>query len=161
MWGIIMDRIKIKINDNFIVEAIPLAKYYREHKKKILEKKKFLFFNFEKYKYVNVKTPLWLVFIPYKHSLKEIIEIDESDIIENKFVISPAWVSIDTYISEAYDYPESQYKDRVKIRHFLGYRFIYDYNEFICNEVLHNKNHNLAILYKEMPELLNEEFDEE
>lgn len=156
-----MERIKIKLSENLVVEGIPLAIYTRKKTKIVLEKKKFLFFQYNRNKNLVLNNQIWLVFIPYQHRLKEIIEVDEENIIKNNFKVIPTWAKVESFTSEAFEYPEAQYKDRLIIKNFLGYKFIYEHNEFICNLVLGNANENLDILYKEMPEILNEKFNEE
>ena len=100
------------------------------------------------------KFKMYIVFIPWKHQLKELREVDEKYIINpQSFNADETWITKDKFTSETYDgyiYPSS-----LEVKDFVGYKFIYDNNSFIANLCLHEFEDCLTILYKNMPEVLD------
>ncbi len=95
------------------------------------------------------KVRLSLVFIPRKHSLKEIIAVPFDDVkmtnyLKEEFVQSEGFTSAFT--------EETPYIEKYDICGFSGCKFIYENNDFIANVFRQYKEKNLSILYKEHPE---------
>lgn len=150
----------IKIEFNYYgrtVKGILLAKYQRLHQKIVTTKRKFLWITKTVDKWIKVNSPLYLVFIPWKHSEKQVVEISENDIINlNTLQLDDDWFKIDEFISEAL---EGVYNSDIKIKNFVGYKFVYDYNHFINNMDVHEFIYNLEVLYQNMPELATLDLD--
>ena len=73
----------IKIEFNYYgktVKGILLAKYQRLRRKIVTTERKFLWITKTVDKWIKVNSPLYLVFIPWKHSEKQVVEISENDI---------------------------------------------------------------------------------
>ena len=135
-----------------ITKGILLGKYRRPHEvvhtveKKFFGKKKVI----DKLRKSN--SFLYIIFIPWRHQLKELVEIDEKNILNTESIIlNDEWMFVDKYTSESDD---EYYAPSVVVNEFIGYRFIYENNSFIIDLVLHEYNNNLAILYKNIPEML-------
>lgn len=105
----------------------------------------------------NYKT--YIVFIPWKHSLKNISLIDEKNVISINYVSEIEFIEVDEFISEFTQ--EEPYYSEYSIRNFIGYKFIYEDVEFIANVMNGLVKYPLEILYENIPSILNEEFDEE
>jgi hypothetical protein len=136
-----------------ITKGILLGKYRRPHEEVYTVEKKF----FGKKKVIDKwrksNSFLYIIFIPWKHQLKELVEIDEKYILNiDSIVLNDEWVSIDKYISESDD---EYYAPSVVVKEFVGYRFMYENNSFIIDLVLHNSHKNLSILYKHIPKILD------
>lgn len=138
--------------DGQIVKGILLGKYRRPHEvvhtveKKFFGKKKVID------KWRKVHSFLYIIFIPWRHQLKEIVEVDEKYILNDDIIVlDDEWVSIDKYISESND---EYYAPSVMVKEFTGYKFIYENNSFIIDLVLHENHNNLSIIYKNIPEML-------
>lgn len=138
--------------DGQIVKGILLGKYRRPHEvvhtveKKFFGKKKVV----DKWRKSN--SFLYIIFIPWRHQLKELVEIDEKYILNTDSIdFNDEWVSIDKYISESND---EYYAPSVVVKEFTGYKFMYENNSFIIDLVLHENHNNLAIIYKNIPEML-------
>ena len=138
--------------DGQIVKGILLGKYRRPHEvvhtveKKFFGKKKVV----DKWRKSN--SFLYIIFIPWRHQLKELVEIDEKYILNTDSIdFNDEWVSIDKYISESND---ECYAPSVVVKEFTGYKFMYENNSFIIDLVLHENHNNLAIIYKNIPEML-------
>ena len=146
--------VTIKFNyQGEILNGVFLAKYERLHNEIYTIERKF----FKKIKRIEkmMKTtsPLYLIFIPYRHKEKEIIEIDEKHIINlNSLKLDDNYFKVENFVSKTnFDY----YNNEVNVNNFIGYKFIYDYNSFIANITLQETYNDLEILYKNLPELLN------
>ncbi|MBQ7337927.1 MAG: hypothetical protein IJW40_05665 [Clostridia bacterium] len=100
-----------------------------------------------------------LVFIPWKHREKELVLLPMSDIITIDKLIGNDIVSIEKYISPFTE--EDPYYAEYKISNFVGYKFIYEYKNYIADIRNQCFRKPLEILYQHHPELLQEEFDEE
>ncbi len=147
--------VEIEFNDDGgIIKGILLGKYQRPHDEVYSYEKKFLWKTKTVYKHRTLNTPIYVVFIPWKHKLKELREIDEKFIVNpQSFYADKTWIKIEKFISKTYDgdiYPSS-----FEINDFIGYKFMYDNNSFIANLCLHNFADCLTVLYKNMPEVLN------
>ena len=100
-----------------------------------------------------------LVFIPWKHREKELLLLSMRDIITIDKLIGNDIVSIEKYISPFTE--EDPYYAEYKISNFVGYKFIYEYKNYIADIRNQCFTKPLEILYQHHPELLQEEFDEE
>ena len=146
----------IQITFNYcgnIVKGILLGKYQRVHELHHIIKKKFFGKVYEKHKVKKTNSPLYIIFIPWKHQAKEIIEIDESYVLEIAGLLKEEeWINVDSYTSLVLEHNE--YEVSIKVNNFNGYKFIYDNNSFIVDLVLSNTKDNLNILYTKYPEFL-------
>ena len=95
---------------------------------------------------------MYIVFIPWKHALKDIVFISERQILSIDRVVDDNWINIDSYISKFVK--EEPYYCEYEIENFNGYKFIYDNNSFIVDLVLSDTKDNLNILYIKHPEFL-------
>lgn len=151
-----MDYIKFNFKDK-IIKGIPLAKFKTKHPNIIKRciPKKFLFIKYNKIiKEKNYPT-LYIVFIPWKHEEKELKLIEETNIIDLKEIKNDKWIHVKEYRSKSY-YDAIGY-DCCDVSNFYGLDFIYQNNQFVVNMIASNYYENLTILYKEMPEILEEE----
>ena len=121
-----MIKIKFDYYGN-IINGILLGVYERQHEETYTIEKKFFGKIKTIYKTRKLTSPLYIIFIPWKHKEKELVEVDEK--------------YIDVIFNE--------------VNKFRGYKFIYDYNSFIINMVLYETHKNLELLYKYLPELLD------
>ena len=141
-------------DDGAAVKGILLGKYRRPHDEVYSYEKKFLWKRKTTYAHRTLNTPLYVIFIPWKHQIKELREVDE------KYIVNPhtldtdeTWVAKDSFISETFDgyiYPSS-----LVVKDFVGYKFMYENNGFIADLCLHEFENCLKILYKNMPEVLD------
>ncbi len=152
-WEVIM---MIQITFNYYgntVKGILLGKYQRVHELHQIIKKKFFGKVYEKHKVKKTNSPLYIIFIPWKHQIKEIVEIDENYVLEIDGLIKEEdWINVDSYTSSVLEHNE--YEVSIKVKNFNGYKFIYDNNSYIVNLLLSNNKENLELLYKTYPELL-------
>lgn len=149
--------IEVEFNyDRKCTKGILLGKYQGSYEKMYSEKKKIFGKMITKTIYQTriVQTTFYIVFIPWIHQEKELIEVDEKDMIHPEMLpVDANWIQIDKFVSKAcYD---EIYHQRVEVENFIGYKFIYENNNFITNLRLHETTENLTILYKEMPEILD------
>lgn len=121
-----------------------------------------------KYQYLrNEKKSLWerigiqkkqtacsyVIFIPWKHREKEIVVVDETDMIHPETIqLDETWIAIDKFISKYFD--GQIYHASLEVRNFVGYNFMYENNSFIINLLLHEAWDNLTVLYKNIPQIL-------
>ena len=109
--------------------------------------------------FVSVNRQYCLVFIPWKHKVKELALISMSDVITIDKLIGNDIVSVEKYISPFTE--EDPYYAECKISNFIGYKFIYEYKNYIADIRNQCFKKPLELLYQHHPELLKEEFDEE
>lgn len=147
--------VEIEFNDDGrIIKGILLGKYQRPHEEVYSCEKKFLWKTKTIYKRQTLNTPLYVIFIPWKHKEKELVEVDEKYIVNPESVkMDETWIKIDNFISKAYD--GNIYHAGMKVNNFIGYKLMYDNNSFMINLCLHESWDNLTTLYKNMPEILN------
>ena len=147
--------------DERIVSGILLGKYERPHDEVYSVKKKFLWKTKITYKQKTLNTPLYVIFIPWKHKEKELIEVDEKHIINPEAIqIEETWINVDAFTSERTEsFDNHSWSESIEVNDFVGYKFMYDNNSFMINLCLHDWWENLTILYKEMPQLLNINLD--
>ena len=111
----------------------------------------------------DILTPLdrqyCLVFIPWKHKAKELSIVSVQDVITIDKLIGDDIVSVEKYISPFTE--EDPYYAEYKISNFVGYKFVYEYKNFIANIRNQCFERTLEILYQHHPELLHKDFDEE
>lgn len=102
--------------------------------------------------------PFYVVFVPWKHKEKELMEIEEKQIVNLQSVRADAeWIQKDEYVSKIYDGPICHAS--MKVVDFAGYPFLYENNSFVINLCLREREDNLKILYEHMPEALNVDLD--
>ena len=147
--------VEIEFNDNGrVIKGILLGKYQRPHDEVYSFEKKFLWKTKTIYNRRTLTTPLYVIFVPWKHQEKELLEVDEKYIVNPQCVqTDETWIKKDKFISKTYD--GYIYHASMEVNDFVGYRFMYDNNSFMINLCLHESWDNLTVLYKNMPELLN------
>lgn len=146
--------------DGTITKGILLGEFdFVEPVTDVIEKKKFWLFLYRKKGNKNIKTKKYIVFIPFKHKLKSIVFIDEKQIINIKYSAQDEFINVNSFISKFTK--EAPYYAEYKIENFKGYKFIYDDNEFIANIINELSQYSLETLYKSLPSILEEEFDED
>lgn len=144
--------------DYYIVKGILLGEYELLLPWMTFEKKKFLFFSYTTKKQTMIKRKEFLVFVPWKHALKEITCVDESMVISKENTPTD-WTHVDHYTSE-FD-KELPYISEFEVENFYGYSFLSEEKNLLSN--IKNGYHQdaLNILYQHLPDILFEEFDEE
>lgn len=149
--------------DERIVSGVLLGKYQRSHDEVYTVKKKFLRKTKIIYKHKTLNTPLYVIFIPWKHKEKELIEVDERHIINPEAIqIDETWINVDAFTSEKTElFNNYSWNESIEVNDFVGYKFMYDNNSFMVNLCLHECWECLTIVYKEMPQLLNMYLDNE
>lgn len=149
-----MNNIKIRLYGKEI-NAILLAHFNILHTIEV-EKKVLLFFKRETK--TQIKSNVFLVFIPFKHQEKELAIIELEDVVDFEQLEGSDILHIENFISPFTK--EHPYYNEYKIENFIGHEFIYTNKEFIADTV--NRLYEpLEILYKHKPELLQIEIDEE
>lgn len=143
--------------DGIITKGILLAEC--DFIETISVEKKFLFFKYSTKGIDKRKFKMYIVFIPWKHALKDIVFISEEQILSIDRVEDDNWINIDSYISKFVK--EKPYYCKYEIENFSGYKFIYDDNEFIANIRNGLKKYYLETLYNNLPSIIEEEFDED
>lgn len=151
--------------NNRVINGVLLAKYQRPHDEVYTVKQKFLWKTKITYEHRTLNTPLYVIFIPWRHQEKELIEVDEKYIINPENIqIDKTWINIDKFTSERTEsFDNRSWKESIEVNNFLGYKFMYDNNSFMINLCLHEWREVLTTLYQNMPQLLdidleNEEF---
>lgn len=135
--------------------AILLAVYTRTHY--VTQEQTRGFGPFRRRRQETVARPMrtYLVFIPWKHREKETVELLNGQIVDDDGLLPEDFVRRETFCSQAPDgYP-------VEIRDFVGYPFLLTDNAVLCHQALMDLWDVLDVLYANLPELLDEEFDEE
>ena len=148
-------RIIINYNDKE-VPAILLAHFEVVDDSPIL--KKGLFTKIKDF-FKPTKRKYYLVFIPWKHSLKELALVPLENVIKTDELAGEDVISVEEYISPYTD--EEPWYAECKIWNFVGYKFIYENKSFIINCFMQDYKAPQQILYMHQPELLKEEFNEE
>ena len=132
--------------DGIITKGILLAEC--DFIETISVEKKFLFFKYYSKGTDKRKFKMYIVFIPWKHALKDIVFISERQILSIDRVEDDNWINIDSYISKFVK--EEPYYCEYEIENFNGYKFIYDDNEFIANIRNGLKKYYLETLYNNL-----------
>ena len=145
--------------DGIITKGILLAECDFIETISVPVEKKFLFFKYYSKDIDKRKFKVYIVFIPWKHALKDIVFISEGQILSIDRVEDDNWINIDSYISKFVK--EEPYYCEYEIENFNGYKFIYDDNEFIANIRNGLKKYCLETLYNNLPSIIEEEFDED
>lgn len=138
------------------IKGILLGRHQSPHDEVYSVEKKILWETKQISKHRTLNTPLYIVFVPWKHKEKELLEVDE------KYVVNPqdikfdeTWIKKDNFISEkAQSHNLFSYSEKRKVNDFVGYKFIYDNNSFMINIALNDNQETLSVLYKELPEIL-------
>ena len=144
-----------------IISGILLGKYQRPHDEVYSVKKRFLWKTKIIYKHKTLNTPLYLIFIPWRHQEKELTEVDEKYIINPETIqMDEIWINVDKFTSERSEsYDNHSWSESVEVNNFIGYKFIYENNDFLINVCLHDWWEPLTIIYQNIPQLLNMDLD--
>ena len=144
-----------------IISGILLGKYQRPHDEVYSVKKRFLWKTKIIYKHKTLNTPLYLIFIPWRHQEKELIEVDEKYIIKPETIqMDETWINVDKFTSERSESVENHtWNESLEVNKFIGYKFIYENNDFLINVCLHDWWEPLTIIYQNIPQLLNMDLD--
>ena len=144
-----------------IISGILLGKYQRPHDEVYSVKKRFLWKTKIIYKHKTLNTPLYLIFIPWRHQEKELIEVDEKYIINPETIqMDETWINVDKFTSERSESVENHtWNESLEVNKFIGYKFIYENNDFLINVCLHDWWEPLTIIYQNIPQLLNMDLD--
>ena len=144
-----------------IISGILLGKYQRPHDEVYLVNKRFLWKTKTVYKHKTLNTPLYLIFIPWRHQEKELIEVDEKYIINPETIqMDETWINVDKFTSERSESVENHtWNESLEVNKFIGYKFIYENNDFLINVCLHDWWEPLTIIYQNIPQLLNMDLD--
>ena len=155
-----MVTIKFQYNER-IISGILLGKYQRPHDEVYSVKKRFLWKTKIIYKHKTLNTPLYLIFIPWRHQEKELIEVDEKYIINPETIqMDETWINVDKFTSERTESVENHtWNESLEVNKFIGYKFIYENNDFLINVCLHDLWEPLTIIYQNIPQLLNMDLD--
>ena len=155
-----MVTIKLYYN-NRIVSGILLGKYQRPHDEVYSATKRFFWKTRIVYKHKILNTPLYLLFIPWRHQEKELVEIDEKYIINPEVIqMDETWISIDKFTSVKNEMlGDHRWSETLEVNNFIGYNFIYENNDFMINVCLHEWWKPLTIIYQNLPQLLNMDLD--
>ena len=155
-----MVTIKFHYNER-IISGILLGKYQRPHDEVYSVKKRFLWKTKIIYKHKTLNTPLYLIFIPWRHQEKELIEVDEKYIINPETIqMDETWINVDKFTSERSESVENHtWNESLEVNKFIGYKFIYENNDFLINVCLHDWWEPLTIIYQNIPQLLNMDLD--
>lgn len=155
---------KIKINqNNNVVEAILLAKLTMEVEVFVTKNCKILWFKKQKRVLEKQRIDFCLVYLPWKHQEKELMLIKQKDCVSNiDFFNRDGIVNVNKFESEYIEECDG-YKNNCKfeVENFVGYDFLHKNKSFIADLYCGEKSKCLTILYKKMPQILNEVFDEE
>ena len=144
-----------------IINGILLGKYQRPHDEVYSIKKRFLWKTKIIYKHKTLNTPLYLIFIPWRHQEKELIEVDEKYIINPETIqMDETWINVDKFTSERSESFENHtWNESLEVNKFIGYKFIYENNDFLINVCLNDWWEPLTIIYQNIPQLLNMDLD--
>ena len=84
-----------------IISGILLGKYQRPHDEVYSVNKRFLWKTKTVYKQKTLNTPLYLIFVPWRHREKELVEVDEKYIINPEAIqMDETWINVDKFTSE-------------------------------------------------------------
>ena len=146
-----------------IISGILLGKYQRPHDEVYSVKKRFLWKTKIVYKHRTLNTPLYLIFIPWRHQEKELIEVDEKYILNPETVkMDETWINVDKFSSERTEsFGNYSWNESLEVNNFIGYKFIYENNSFMISVCLHEWWEPLTIIYQNIPQLLNMDLDNE
>ena len=155
-----MVTIKFHYNER-IISGILLGKYQRPHDEVYSVKKRFLWKTKIIYKHKTLNTPLYLIFIPWRHQEKELIEVDEKYIINPETIqMDEIWINVDKFTSERTESVENHtWNESLEVNKFIGYKFIYENNDFLINVCLSDWWEPLTIIYQNIPQLVNMDLD--
>ena len=144
-----------------MINGILLGKYQRPHDEVYSVNKRFLWKTKTIYKHKTLNTPLYLIFIPWRHQEKELVEVDEKYIINPETIqMEESWIHVDQFTSERPEYYGNySWNESLKVNKFIGYKFIYENNDFLMNVCLNYWWEPLTIIYQNMPQLLNMDLD--
>lgn len=145
--------------DGIITKGILLAECDFIETISVPVEKKFLFFKYYSKGTDKRKFKMYIVFIPRKHAMKDIVFIDERQILSMEKYSNGNWFKINSFVSKFIK--EEPYYCEYVIENFYGYKFIYDDNEFIANIRNGLKKYCLETLYNNLPTIIKEEFDED
>ena len=88
-----------------MINGILLGKYQRPHDEVYSVNKRFLWKTKTVYKHKTLNTPLYLIFIPWRHQEKELVEVDKKYIITPETIqMEESWIHVDQFTSERPEY---------------------------------------------------------
>lgn len=153
-----MDKVKAIYGDT-LIECIPLACFMWEVYETIEKRHKFFGHTWYSKKTKPKKKLCLLVFIPWKHKEKQLEIIPEENILCDFNNYNNDWINIQKFTSNYSDI-DSLYKSSVVVEDFYGDKIIVDNSSFIASYFEGEYYYCLDVLYKNMPSLAKEEFDE-
>ena len=149
-----MKKLLYKLNDTKNAEGILLAVFDFEYPTYEIKRK----FIFRKRIEKICTQKAYLVFTPFKHTMKSLDILREKDILsEPQFDDSLQIVKADRFTSSN---PHNPYEACV-IVNFTGCDFVFEDKSFICNAYFADLYSALETLYKRIPSIVDEVFDEE
>lgn len=147
-----MTQVEFKYNGR-VIKGILLGKYQCPHEEVYTYQKRFFWKTKLIYKSRTLHTTVYVIFIPWKHREKELVEIDEKYIIHPESIQpEPSWIKIDRFISKVDDGYVNPLE--MKVNHFVGYPFLYENNSFLGSLALCDTRGILTVMYQIMPEIL-------
>ena len=147
-----MTQVEFKYNGR-VMKGILLGKYQCPHEEVYTYQKRFFWKTKLIYKSRTLHTPVYVIFIPWKHREKELVEIDEKYIIHPESIQPElSWIKIDRFISKVDDGYVNLLE--MKVNDFIGYPFLYENNSFLGSLALCDTRYILTVLYQSMPEIL-------
>ena len=149
---------KIKaIYNDMTIDCVLLAKFDIEVNFK-REQKKSLLFKWNKFIACKDYKSVCLVFVPWKHKSKEFafiskdLVLGDCDFLDKTNIIKSA-----EFYSECIEYyfDNKPISNKVLIKNFEGYDFIYQNNSFLANLYNRNSEQCYDLLYKNLPEVFD------
>lgn len=135
---------------------------YRRDVEKIVQKKHWLRTRAE---LSRAERPMRLVFVPHRHTLKEIVEIDESQLLSageippGAFVRTPAFIARCSFEEYELDGQIIRNFCEQEIRDFYGYAFVAENPAFLAAAISDQPEISLEILYRQNPAWATMSFD--
>ncbi|MFA6860531.1 MAG: hypothetical protein WCR30_04005 [Clostridia bacterium] len=149
---------KVGLNNKF-VDAIVLANFSMEVNQQIVKQKHFFSIKWEFYENKMQFINFDLCFIPWKHQQKELVLIRNNFDKKTTFKKIENTIKVENFVSRYYD--DCFLNSQINIKNFEGYKFIYDNTSFLAELYMGDSENCLSLLYKELPSILFEEFDDE
>lgn len=123
-------------------KCVLLAVYRRDIEQTVYRKGLFG----RKVRYRREERSRCLLFVPYRHALKDIVEIDESELLYPISSMPPEFVRSAAFTSRFL--LEENYFSEFEVRDFCGYEFVLNDTSFIGNVAYGYKDISLKTLYE-------------
>ena len=123
------------------IKCVLLAAYRREVEMQIQRKSWFR----NRTKVIHEERKKYLVFIPYRHAIKEVVEIDENELLSMECSLPNDFIKIAAFTSKYVI--EEPYCWEYRIKEFCGYEFLARDVYFIGNIINDCQNDCLEVLY--------------